>query len=64
MALITVYPYNGRDDRIKYYSDSGMMIRQIDTGNMYVEAVDRYPTNHTYEETDEPIPQPPEENDE
>jgi hypothetical protein len=61
MALITEHPYNGKNDRIKHYSDSGLMIEQVDTGNRYVEAVDRYPTPHTYVETDEPIPQPPEE---
>lgn len=59
--LKTEYPYNGRDDRIKHYSDAGMLILQTDTGNLYDEAVDRYPTNHTYEETDEPIPEPDEE---
>ena len=55
------HPYNGRDDRIRHYSDSGMMIEQTDTGNLYEEAVDKYPTRHTYEETDEPIPEPEEE---
>ena len=59
--LITEYPYNGRDDRICHYSDIGMMIEQTDTGNRYVEAVDKYPTTHTYAETNDPIPQPPEE---
>ena len=63
MALVTEYPYHGRDDRICHYSDAGMMIAQTDTGNRYVEAVDKYPTKHTYVETDEPIPVPPEDPD-
>jgi hypothetical protein len=58
MALITEYPYNGREDRIKHYSDAGMYIEQTDTGRVYTDAVDKYPTRHTYTETDEPIPEP------
>ena len=60
--LKSEHPYNGRDDRIRHYSDERKMIRQIDTGNLYEEAVDRYPTPHEYEETDEPIPEPDEVN--
>lgn len=60
MALVAEHPYNGREDRIKHYSDAGMMIEQTDTGRLYVEAVDKYPTRHTYKETDEPIPEPDE----
>lgn len=54
------YPHNGRTDRIRHYSDAGMMIRQTDTDTEYVEAVDIYPTTHTYEETNIPVPQPEE----
>lgn len=42
--------------RIRHYSDIGMMIRQIETGRLYEDAVDRIPCRYTYEETDEPIP--------
>ena len=41
--------------RIKHYSDAGMMIRQIETGHLYEDAVDRFPCKWTYEETDIPI---------
>lgn len=37
------------------YSDAGMKIRQIETGNVYDEAWDVKPVRYTYEETDEPI---------
>lgn len=59
------YPYKGRTDRIRHYSDAGMMIEQFKkgkrgkvtpTGNKYEEAIDVYPTVYSYEETDEPIP--------
>ena len=53
--LKTEYPYNGREDRIKHYSDAGMYIEQTDTGRLYAEAVDKYPTPHEYEESDIPI---------
>ena len=55
MSLIVKYPYNGREDRICHESDSMLMICQIETGNLYVEAVDVYPCKYTYEETDVPI---------
>ena len=53
--LIEEYPYAGRDNLIRHYSDAGMMIRQVETGNEYGEAIDRYPCHFTYEETDTPI---------
>ena len=43
--------------RVHHYSDAGMMIRQIETGILYEDAVDRAPCKYTYEETDEPIPE-------
>ena len=55
------YPHNGRTDRIKHYSDAGMMIRQNETGNEYAEAVDVYPCKYTYSETETPIETPLEE---
>ena len=60
MALVSEHPYNGREDRIKHYSDSGMMIRKNETGVLYEEAIDKYPCKYTYTETDEPIPEPDE----
>jgi hypothetical protein len=42
-------------NRIRHYSDAGMMIRQIETGVIYVDAVDVVPCRYTYEETDIPI---------
>lgn len=58
--LIEEYPWNGREDRIRHYSDAGMLIEQDQTGRRYEEAIDVYPTAYTYTETDEPIPEPPE----
>lgn len=43
--------------RVHHYSDAGMMIRQIETGILYEDAVDQAPCKYTYEETDEPIPE-------
>lgn len=42
-------------DRIRTYSDTGMMIRQKETGILYADAVD-VPGRYTYEETDVPVP--------
>lgn len=42
-------------DRIRTYSDAGMMIRQVETGILYQDAVD-VPNRYTYNETDIPIP--------
>ena len=37
------------------YSDEGYYIKQIETGNIYEEAVDAEDSEFTYEETDEKI---------
>lgn len=50
------HPYNGNESLIRHYSDTDRMIRQNETGVLYSEAVDKYPTNYTYTETGEPIP--------
>lgn len=50
--IIEEYPYNGREDRIRRYSDSGFILRQNETGNEYGEAIDTYPCPYTYTETD------------
>lgn len=40
------------DSRIRHYSNAGYKIRQIETGNLYDDAVDYVPCIYTYEETD------------
>ena len=42
---------------VKTYSDSGYMIKQTDTGNIYSEAIDPINHIHVYEETAELIPE-------
>ena len=42
-------------NRIRHYSDQNLKIRQIETGIIYEDAVDRYPCKWTYEETDIPV---------
>lgn len=47
--------YKKRSDGInlyRTYSDSKLMIKQIETGNMYAEAIDVESAAYTYEETD------------
>lgn len=60
--ITTEHPWNGRNDRIRHASDSGLMIEQEQTGNRYVEAIDIYPTDFTYRETSEQIEQEVEDN--
>ena len=43
------------NDRVRHYSDNSMMLRQIETGALYEDAVDITPCPYTYEETDIPI---------
>ena len=45
--------------RIRHWSDLDVMIRQVETGRVYQDAVDRVPCRYTYEETDVPIPDEP-----
>lgn len=40
---------------IRHYSDNGMIIKQVETGSLYDEAVDVVPCRYTYEETDTPV---------
>lgn len=47
--------------RVRHYSDEGLKIRQVETGVVYDDAVDRVPCRYTYEETDELIEVPEEE---
>ena len=53
--------YTQRKDGVKLYrtySDTGMMIRQNETGAEYAEAIDVEGTSYTYTETETPIPTP------
>ena len=50
--------YLKREDGVnlyRTYSDEGYKLRQIETGNIYDEAVDVETANSTYEETEEKI---------
>ena len=42
-------------ERERRYSDKNMKLRQIETGNIYEDAVDVIPCRYTYKETDIPI---------
>ena len=47
--------YKKRSDGVnlyRTYSDSNLMIRQVETGNVYAEAIDVESAAYTYEETD------------
>ena len=58
MAITSNYiEINGRK-LIKHKSDSGKMIRQVETGREYSSAVDVIPCKYTYEETDKDVPTP------
>lgn len=41
-----------KDNLIRYYSDSGKYIKQVETGVEYIDAVDDAACAYTYEETD------------
>ena len=43
---------------IRHYSDTGMMLLQIETGIEYSDAVDVVPCRYTYKETDKPAEAP------
>lgn len=44
-----------RDGRVWHYSDAGVMLRKIETGELYEDVLDYIPCAYTYEETDIPI---------
>ena len=53
--------YKKRSDGInlyRTYSDSNLMIRQVETGNVYAEAIDVENATYTYTETETPIETP------
>ena len=43
---------------IRHFSDTGKMLLQVETGDVYSEAVDVVPCRYTYEETGEAAEQP------
>lgn len=50
--------YKKRSDGVnlyRTYSDNKLMIKQVETGNVYTEAIDVESAAYTYEETDIPI---------
>lgn len=51
--------FENSPDLVRRYSDQGYLIRQVETGNLYGEAIDLETSPWTYEETD--IPTEPEE---
>lgn len=48
------------DTLVRHYSDAGLMIRQVETGALYSDAVDVVPCRYSYEEADTPLEQMPE----
>ena len=63
MAIVTEY-YKTRGDGVRLnhtYSDQDLMIRQVQTGNVYEEAIDIEGAPYTYEETDVSVEVSPEE---
>lgn len=52
--------YKTREDGVnlyRTYSDTNHYIKQMETGNVYSEAVDVEDAPYTYEETDNPLPE-------
>ena len=47
-----------KDGFIRQFSDENKYIKKVGTNEKYRDAVDIYPTENTYIETDEPIPIP------
>ena len=55
--MIIIEAVEGHPDLVRRYSDKGVMLRQIETGLEYSEAIDGEDTPWTYEETTIPIEQ-------
>ena len=54
MIIVELVDDNTRERR---YSDKQVKLLQVETGNLYEDAVDVVPCIYTYEETEEPIEQ-------
>lgn len=52
MIIVELVDEGARERR---YSDKNVKLRQMETGNIYEDAVDVIPCRYTYEETDIPI---------
>ena len=50
--LVTEHPYRDNEKLILTKSDSGVYIRQNETGVDYIEAIDVYPCEYSYSETE------------
>lgn len=55
--IITQYPYiddNGvsHNDKVKFYSDENLQIKQEETDRVFDNVIDTYPSSYTYTETD------------
>ena len=55
MAITSKYVDVGGRTLIKHESDSGKMIRQIETGREYSSAIDTIPCKYSYEETERDV---------
>ena len=53
--MIRTEPISGSEDLVRTYSDRDMVIKQDQTGNKYIEAVDIIGNGYTYTETNIPI---------
>lgn len=56
--IVTEKVIIGDKEFIRTYSDAGKMIQQVETGDLYSDAIDIIP--HEYEETEEDIETPQE----
>lgn len=52
MIIQEIKNINGRDFKLTY-SDNNKKIRQIETGEIYIDALDTLNSNYSYEETNE-----------
>lgn len=55
MAITSKYVEVGGRMLIKHESDSGKMIRQIETGREYSSAIDTIPCKYSYEESERDV---------
>lgn len=59
MSVIEIYPYVdeqgvANEKLVQHKSDDGKRIIQLETGRIYDEAIDLYPSKYTYAEVIEP----------
>lgn len=59
MSVIEIYPYvdeqgGEHENLVQHKSDEGKRIIQLETGRIYDEAIDLYPSKYTYAEVIEP----------